>query len=162
MREPRRLSLASLTLIALVALILLPGASARATFPGSNGRIVFADYLTNQIYAVNPDGTGLVQLTHVRVRRFAGWPASSPDGSYIAFESDRSGSLRLWVMDADGTHPRMVADDRDAANQQVPTYTPDGTRLVYTRCIEGFACAIYSIGVDGTHRRALTPLQGPP
>jgi TolB protein len=160
MRRTRRLIDASLVLAALVGLSLLPGASARATFPGTNGRIVFADQFVNQIFAVNPDGTGLVQLTPPG--EYASWPASSPDGKHVAFTSTRSGSLRLWIMNADGSHQRMVADERHRVSQHNPAYTPDGTRLVYTRCVEGVACAIYSIGVDGTHRRSLTPLQGPP
>jgi Tol biopolymer transport system component len=55
----------------------------------------------------------------------------------------------------------MVADDLPNAADVGPAYTPDGTRLVYHRCL-GRACAIYSIGVDGTHRRALTPFVRPP
>jgi TolB protein len=161
MRSGRQLVGLPLVIALTASIILFPSASARATFPGTNGRIVFADYIANQIYSVNPDGTGLVQLTHVGDGKFAGWPDSSPDGEHVAFESNRSGNLRLWIMNADGTHLRMVAEDRDKVSQQVPAYTPDGTRLVYTRCVPR-ACAIYSVGVDGTDRRALTPFQRPP
>ena len=38
-----------------------PAASAATPAPG---RIAFFDYVTNQIYAANPDGTALTQLTH--------------------------------------------------------------------------------------------------
>ena len=55
----------------------------------------------------------------------------------------------------------MVAGDRSDASDWSPTYTPDARRLVYFRCLGG-GCAIFSIGVDGTDRRALTHLQGPP
>src|SRR5207302_4385561 len=58
-------------------------------------------------------------------------------------------------------HQHMVADDGPRRRDLVPVFTPDGSHLVYTRCVPR-ACAIYSIGVDGTHRRQVTPLQGPP
>ncbi len=39
--------------------------SARAAFPGSNGKIVFSRYEERyQLYLVSPDGSGLTQLTH--------------------------------------------------------------------------------------------------
>jgi Tol biopolymer transport system component len=161
MRRISRLTGPLIALSLMVGLFLVPGSAARATFPGVDGRIAFSDYVTGEIYAVNPDGSGLVQLTDVRDGRAAEWPDWSPNSTHIAFDSDRSGSLRLWIMNADGSHQRMVAGDRPAAADLLPVYTPDGNRLVYTRCVSR-ACAIFSIGVDGTHRRALTPLQRPP
>jgi TolB protein len=113
--------------------------------------------MTGQIYAVNPDGTGLAQLTHVAQGQTAADPAWSPDGRHIAFSSDMSGPVRLWIMDANGRHARMVAGDRPNVTDFHPSYTPDGRRLVFSRCV-GDHCAIYSIRVDGTHRRALTTL----
>ena len=35
-------------------------------------------------------------------------PAWFPDGRRIAFQSDRSGSMEIWVMNADGTGLRQV------------------------------------------------------
>jgi Tol biopolymer transport system component len=161
MRRISRLTRPLLALSLMVGLCLIPGAAAQATFPGANGRIAFDDAVTGQVYAVNPDGTGLVQLTHVARGQFAGDPGWSPDATHIAYESSHGGVIRLWIMDADGSHKHMVADDLPNASDVGPAYTPDGTRLVYYRCL-GRACAIYSIGVDGTHRRALTPFVRPP
>ena len=50
---------------------------AQATLPGPSGRIAFWDFMTRQIYAVNPDGTGLVQLTNVAEGQTAADPAST-------------------------------------------------------------------------------------
>jgi Tol biopolymer transport system component len=161
MRRISRLTYPLLALSLMVGLLLVPGTAAHATFPGANGRIVFDDFVTGQTYTVNPDGTDLVQLTHVARGQFAGDPSWSPDSTHIAYESTHGGVIRLWIMDADGRHQHMVADDLPNAADVGPAYTPDGTRLVYHRCL-GRACAIYSIGVDGTHRRALTPFVRPP
>ena len=45
------------------ACLAIPAAPAMAGGPPATGRIAFSDFVTNQIYAVNPDGTGLAQLT---------------------------------------------------------------------------------------------------
>jgi TolB protein len=158
------------TLLALAALgvMVLSGGTAQATFPGTNGRIAFSDWETGQIYAVNPDGTGLLQLTHAR--RSAGDPTWSPDGTQIVFEKEASDRTLLWLMDADGSNKRMVADDKRGASNFSPVFTPDGTRIVYTRCTRftdaatgerHFTCRIYSIATDGTDRRGITTSKPP-
>jgi Tol biopolymer transport system component len=87
---------------------------AGATFPGTNGRIVFTGYHSGdgyELYTVAPDGSDLKQLTvNTAVDDQA---VFSPDGSKIAFFSDRgdvgsnlegrrSGNYEIYVMDAGG------------------------------------------------------------
>ncbi|HEX9354583.1 MAG TPA: hypothetical protein VF933_12315 [Streptosporangiaceae bacterium] len=157
MNATRRLMRLLLAIAMTAGLILAQAGAAQATFSGRDGRIAFWDFMTGQIYAVNPDGTGLVQLTHVAQGQTAADPAWSPDGRHVAFDSDMSGAPRLWIMAANGRHAHMVAGDRANAADFLPSYTPDGRRLVFSRCV-GEPCAIYSIRTDGTHQRALTRL----
>ena len=52
-------------------------------------------------------------------------PRFSPDGSRIAFTSDRNGADNIWVMNADGSDKRRVTkEDFRLLNQ--PTWSPDG------------------------------------
>jgi Tol biopolymer transport system component len=159
MTTTRRLLRLPLAIAITAGLVLAQAGAAHATSAGRDGQIAFWDFMTGQIYAVNPDGTGLAQLTHVAQGQTAADPAWSPDGRHIAFDSDMSGAVRLWIMDANGHHLRMVAEDRPRVADFLPSYSPDGRRLVFSRCIMGDHCAIYSIRVNGTHRRALTPLR---
>jgi imidazolonepropionase-like amidohydrolase/Tol biopolymer transport system component len=49
----------------------------------------------------------------------------SPDGSKIAFISDRAGGDNLWVMDADGADPRAITDEKEHLVHN-PYWSPDG------------------------------------
>ena len=54
----------------------------------------------------------------------------SPDGTQVAFDSDRDGERGVYVADADGHGVRRVSGDGYAA---VPTWAPDGRRLAFLR-----------------------------
>ena len=57
-------------------------------------------------------------------------PAWSGDGSEIWFLSNRSGSMQVWAMHADGSAPRQITD----ATEGVESFAlaPDGKHLCYT------------------------------
>ncbi len=73
--------------VAVVVLIAAGGGSAEAAFPGANGKIAYSSYTTGDIYAMNPDGTGVTQLTN-RGGLLNGNVAWSPDGQRIAFAGE--------------------------------------------------------------------------
>lgn len=58
-------------------------------------------------------------------------PSVSPDGSTIAFVSDRGGQDNIWIMDADGSNPRQVSNDLNA-RFLTPAWSADGT-YIYAR-----------------------------
>ena len=68
---------------------------------------------------------------------FESQPVFSPDGSEIAFLSDRSGVENLWIADADGTNLRAVTKDRPTRDRPQlmvsPSWTPDGEYLLVSR-----------------------------
>jgi Tol biopolymer transport system component/DNA-binding winged helix-turn-helix (wHTH) protein len=54
----------------------------------------------------------------------------SPDGTRIAFQSDRSGSSEIWVVDADGSNPvRMTSFGGPLSG--APSWCSDGRRLAF-------------------------------
>lgn len=58
-------------------------------------------------------------------------PALSPDGGYIAFASDRSGSWDLYMMPATGGQPVRLTDD--ATHDLHPSWSPDGSQIAFSR-----------------------------
>ena len=52
-----------------------------------------------------------------------------PDGSQIAWVSNRTGQYQIWVMNADGSNKIQVT--HGSAVHGWPRWSPDGTRLVY-------------------------------
>jgi TolB protein len=70
------------------------------------------------IFRLNHDGSGRVRLTQTPLwvpvvpGNFKQWnnvsPTWSPDGSQIAFLTDRTGRWEIWVMNADGSNPHPM------------------------------------------------------
>jgi TolB protein len=59
----------------------------------------------------------------------AGTPVWSPDGSKIAFTSDKSGNIDIWVIDADGSNMRQVT--RHPAWDDFPSWSSDGRKIAF-------------------------------
>ncbi len=79
------------------------------------------------IWKVRADGSDLTQLTDGFDDRQPNW---SPAGDVILFQSDRSGNLDIWTMDADGDGLLDVTDD--PAEDTDASWSPDGGRIVFS------------------------------
>lgn len=143
------------------ALMAAPSAeTAAAPTPAPrDGRIVVANRQTGQIETLNPDGTAVQAVSPPD--QLSIQPAWSPHSSRIAYAhlSPGSDDFRIAEVHADGTEARQVVGERTGASDFAPTYTPDGTRILYSRCRPDppGGCALWSVRVDGTHRHGLTP-----
>lgn len=73
----------------------------------------------------------------------------------IAFTSDRSGSLDLWLMESDGSNPIRLTSSDDA--EAMPSWSPDGTKLAFTSAVNQESVSdLCVINSDGTGLRNLT------
>ena len=129
-----------LAVSAALAVGLIAPPLAAAAFPGANGKIYFhscGDPCGNfDIYAVNPDGSGLENVTDV-VTDGAGAPDSafnpsvSADGKRLAFGVDTQATSEIWVMNTDGSGTQQLT--KDNLLDQEPTISPDGTRIAWNQ-----------------------------
>jgi Tol biopolymer transport system component/DNA-binding winged helix-turn-helix (wHTH) protein len=80
--------------------------------------------------------------------RGEGNPQVSPDGKYIAFESERSGYPEIWVCDRDGSNPVQVTSFGGPATGS-PHWSPDSGRIIF----ESRNAELYIVNVDGGQLR---------
>lgn len=73
---------------------------------------------SSNVYTMRTDGTDLVQLTLLTHETGgeinAGADSWSPDGTKIAYVSNKAGSYQIWTMNADGSEPTQVTHANDA------------------------------------------------
>ena len=139
-----------------VTLVLAVPGVAEASFPGQNGKILYtsADSATQdyEIWSMNADGTGAVNLTNAPATDEYGgrW---SPDGTKVVFLRAPS---RIFVMNADGTGQTDVTPDLSGPpfnggtpNPQDVAWSPDGSTIAVTN---GSFC-----GYSGAHLMLMNP-----
>jgi Tol biopolymer transport system component len=113
------------------------------------GRIAFDNF--DDVWTIHADGTDLTRLTHSPGPDFD--PSWSPDGTRIAFRSERSGEPEIWVMNADGTEQRRLAAGLS------PAWSPDGSLIAYAGA-SGASGILSVIRPDGMGLRALPHTEG--
>ena len=81
-------------------------------------------------------------------------PRISPDGKHIAFQSNRSGTMEIWVCNSDGSNPRQVTS-LGGPNVGSPMWSPDGRQIAFDSVAKGDT-DIYVIDAEGGKPRRLT------
>src|SRR5437016_5487566 len=81
-------------------------------------------------------------------------PAFSPDGSRIAFVTQRDGNPEIYVMNADGTGVTRVTNDPQGDGR--PAFAPDGQSIVFHSSRPAGKQEIWAVNLDGTGLTQLT------
>ncbi|HYI16346.1 MAG TPA: hypothetical protein VEX37_13205 [Thermomicrobiales bacterium] len=123
-----------------------------------SGALVFET--GGDIYTVNRDGTGLRQLTNHSANDSA--PDWSPDGSRIAFFSNRDGNSDIYVINTDGSNLTRLTETPD--NEYQPVWSPDGWSIAYLRAPvkdePDYETQLWSMGANGAGARRLGDITG--
>lgn len=100
------------------------------------------------------------------------YPDMSPDGKRIVFQSNRTGTWQLWIINTDGTGLLRLthSDGQDTS----PVWSPDGTEIMFafdgwpaispngeeiafaSNRGEGGIFHLYLMAADGSHVRQIT------
>lgn len=108
------------------------------------------------VWVMTPQGRGMTQLTGDD--EHDGEPAWSPDGTMIAFSTNRAGgNFDIWVMRADGSHLRRLTSAEGTDIN--PEWSPDGRMIAFTSARDG-NLEIYVMAADGTAQTNLTNASG--
>ena len=132
---------------------------------GSGLAFDYFDDIGEHVATIRPDGTGFRQLTFgVGIQEV---PRYAPDGRHIVFDAsalspdDPTFTTDIWVMNADGSHPRQVTQ---GGFDVEPAYSPDGRYIVFGRIFGPTSPtdiyqqeAVYVVRTDGTGLREVVP-----
>jgi Tol biopolymer transport system component len=142
----------------LTCTLLILATSIKAS-PSRDGKIAFASDRdgNREIYLMDADGSNQTRIT--RNLLIDDFPVWSPDGSKIAFVSQReSGEFAIFTMNPDGSGRSQIAhfDLYAPGFARSLSWSPDGTRLAFADRSDSKNVDIYVVGVDGKGRRNIT------
>jgi TolB protein len=134
--------------------------SARATYPGANGRLAFGMSVGGNVdvYSFLPNGEDLRRLT--TGPGFDACAAYSADGKQITWcggilTGPGAGTIEIWKMKANGKDQEQVTHMGGFAT--FPDFSPDGSKIAFAGRPPGSTNTdIYVVNADGSGLQRLT------
>ena len=99
-----------------------------------------------EVYLMDTDGSNAVRLTTNSAYEQS--PYWSPDGTKLAFVSERNGDREVYVMNADGTGQTNLTNATSSWDSD-PAWSPDGTKIAFASD-RGGNFDIYVMNSDGS------------
>jgi TolB protein len=105
-----------------------------------------------EIFSVNADGTGLLQLTHSGNNNS---PSISPDGTRVVFNCGGGRKPQICAMNADGTNVAPLTNDTTLGFFN-PQWSPAGNTIAYYVEKGDQHDQIWTMNADGSGQKLLT------
>lgn len=127
-------------------------------FSPDGKKIAFVNHFGDEVYTMNADGSGRINLTNSddssNCRDWDSRPSWSPDGRKILFDTDRYGSCsssnrELLAIKADGTEPVRITNNPGTYDQDA-AYSPDGRKIAYVS-----GGTLFTANADGSNPTSL-------
>lgn len=133
-------------------------AFALQALPDGSGAVYAGDCASpNDVFTINPDGSGLTRLTNTP--QDEQYVTVSPDGTRLAFARMPGAQCvgcdeQIWVENADGSNAAEIplsAPTDGIRLDQDPSFSPDGTSIVFSRWNSSVAdqARIYRVAASG-------------
>ena len=133
----------------------------------ANGRVVFMSFRDEgwNIFLMNADGTGIVNLTKTKNPIINFEPTISPDGSTVVYMRQDGSGQDLWRVGADGSNPENLTEA--IGEESSAEFSADGTRIAYIGtgpkpcCDPEYNNDIWVMDADGSNQKQLTKTDFP-
>ncbi len=133
-----------------------------AALVGVSGRIVFFDERPNAARISPENNFEIVWLSLETWRETQltddlstnSYPAPSPDGAWIAFQSNRDGDFEIYLVNTVGGQLRKLTDNTHT--DRLPWWSPDGQWIIYSSDVRGDGMYdLYRMRPDGSDNQVV-------
>ena len=105
---------------------------------------------------------GIPCFSQTSIKRFTNvqdsYPNPSPDGRACAFQSNRSGSWQIYIIDSSSNNLKQITSSK--GENSSPIFSPQSDKIVFTSTRDDEDGDIYMMDADGSNVKRLTFSKG--